>query len=78
VKVFTSSSLIVLFAVSAHSAFSQLGAGDAFIVARHDGSGMVTVATDDPFIRFEEIDGAVVAVRVTPLDRSGAVVGGGA
>jgi hypothetical protein len=54
-----------------------LRSGEALVFEWYDRGAIVLTSTDDPVIRFVEVDGAVLAVRVTPIDRNGAEVGGG-
>lgn len=54
-----------------------LGAGEDLVLGREDGSGLVLGPGDDPVIRFVEVEGAKVVVRLTPIDREGGDLGSG-
>jgi hypothetical protein len=54
-----------------------LAAGEALVLATADGSGLVLAPTENPVIRFVEVEGAEVVVRLTPIDRTGMDLGSG-
>ena len=77
--------LLLLAAASAASAPDAsrvtkapgLVAGEALVLAAGDGSGLVLAPADDPIIRFVEVEGAEVVVRLTTIDRRGGEIGSG-
>ena len=69
--------LLTTPAVASPGIAGQLRSGEVLVLEREDRGGLVVTSADDPVIDLEEMEGADVVVRITPLDRAGLELGSG-